>query len=54
MNATEEIKRQLDQLVGEGENLQGLIKGDIATPEFIEAYQRRISKNLINGKVYIL
>ena len=40
MNATDEIKRQLDQLVEEGKNVQGLIEGEIATPGFTEAYQK--------------
>jgi hypothetical protein len=40
MNATEEIKRQLDQLVEDGKVVQGLIEGEIASPEFTEAYQK--------------
>jgi hypothetical protein len=40
MNATEEIKSMLDQLVEDGKTVQELINGQIATPDFIEAYQQ--------------
>jgi len=40
MNATDEIKSMLDQLVEDGKTVQGLISGEIATPDFTEAYQQ--------------
>lgn len=40
MNATEEIKSNLNQLVDDGKIVQGLISGEIAAHEFTEAYQR--------------
>lgn len=40
MNSTEDIKKQINQLVEDGKNVEGLIIGEIASPEFTEAYQR--------------
>jgi len=40
MNATDEIKDVLNKLVEDGKIVQGLIKGEIASPDFTEAYQK--------------
>ena len=39
MNASEEIKSKLNQLVEDGKIVPGLINGETATPQFTEAYQ---------------